>query len=265
MRVIKENVLLVTNHKFRRVEQIGNCTLYLGDCLEIIPDIGRVGSVITDPPYSQAYQAKWGAAKRRDGVKMDTSLPFSGVDLMLPVLVEQVARSCEGWGVFFTNVEGIQDWLGALSTWKPDNVLAWVKPDCTPRLNGEGPARGFEPAVTCWFGEGRRKWNSGGKRGVYTHLVNSGRYGGHPTEKPIPLMRELLADFTEPGEIVLDPFMGGGTTGVACAKMDRSFIGIEIDESYFDIACKRIEAAYKQPDLFVDRRAEPAEQVTLEL
>jgi site-specific DNA-methyltransferase (adenine-specific) len=65
-------------------------------------------------------------------------------------------------------------------------------------------------------------------------------------------MRELIADFTKPGGTILDPFMGSGTTGVACAKLGRKFIGIEIEPAYFDIACKRIEAAYAEPDMFIE-------------
>lgn len=232
---------------------IGDCRLILGDCMEIMPTLGKVDAVVTDPPYAEAYQAQWGKAKRKDGVQMDDALSFAGIDALLPTLPSEVARLCSGWGVFFTNIEGVAMWMAALQRWKTDNVLAWVKPDCTPRLNGEGPARGFEPAVTCWFGEGRRKWNSRGKRGVYTHMVNAGRHGGHPTEKPLPLMRELLEDFVPDFGSVFDPFMGSGTTGVACVNTGRSFIGIELHEPYFDIACERIRKAYAQPNMFVSK------------
>jgi site-specific DNA-methyltransferase (adenine-specific) len=74
----------------------------------------------------------------------------------------------------------------------------------------------------------------------------------HPTEKPIKLFMELLSDFTNKNETILDPFMGSGTTGVACAKLGRKFIGIELDEGYFNIACERIKKAYDQPDLFIE-------------
>jgi len=129
-----------------------------------------------------------------------------------------------------------------------------VKPDATPQLNGQGPgARGAECFVTAWNGIGHARWNAGGKRGVYTHLTNQkDRDGRHPTEKPIPLMREILGDFTNPGQTILDPFMGSGTTGVASAKMGRRFIGIEKDKKYFDIACERIERAYSQGDMFAE-------------
>lgn len=100
-------------------------------------------------------------------------------------------------------------------------------------------------------GGGHARWNAGGKRGVYTHLVNNlERHGEHPTEKPRRLMAEIIADFTNPGETILDPFMGSGTTGVAAVRLGRRFIGIEQNERYFEIACKRIEDAQRQGDFF---------------
>jgi site-specific DNA-methyltransferase (adenine-specific) len=95
---------------------------------------------------------------------------------------------------------------------------------------------------------------------VFTHLTNQpDRHGEHQTEKPIPLMRELVGLFTQPDSIILDPFMGSGTTGVAAVKLGRRFIGVEIEPRYFDIACRRIAEALKQPDFFVERPA-PAKQ-----
>jgi site-specific DNA-methyltransferase (adenine-specific) len=80
--------------------------------------------------------------------------------------------------------------------------------------------------------------------------TNSERVG-HPTQKPLRVMIECIKYLPEISKTILDPFMGSGTTGVACAKMGRKFVGIELDEGYFDIACKRIEEAYRQPDMFV--------------
>jgi site-specific DNA-methyltransferase (adenine-specific) len=88
---------------------------------------------------------------------------------------------------------------------------------------------------------------------------NAERSGLHPTEKPVSLMRELISLFSNFGETILDPFMGSGTTGVAAVKLGRKFIGIEIEPKYFDIACRRISDALKQPDMFQERPA-PAKQ-----
>ncbi|WP_210234920.1 MULTISPECIES: site-specific DNA-methyltransferase [unclassified Mesorhizobium] len=84
----------------------------------------------------------------------------------------------------------------------------------------------------------------------------------HPTQKPVAVMEWVLGEATAPNEAVLDPFMGSGTTGVACVKLGRKFIGIEIDEGYFDIACERIRKAYAQPDMFVtpERPPEPTQE-----
>ena len=81
----------------------------------------------------------------------------------------------------------------------------------------------------------------------------------HPTQKPVPLMRWCIQQFPK-AQTILDPFMGSGTTGVACVKQGRKFIGIEIDEGYFDIACERIRKAYAQPDMFIERAPEPKQE-----
>lgn len=96
----------------------------------------------------------------------------------------------------------------------------------------------------------------GGKRGVFEYYATHGRYGGHPTEKPLGLMGELVQLFSNQGATVLDPFMGSGTTGVACARLGRKFIGIELEPKYFEIACRRIEEAQAQPDMFIPSAGE---------
>lgn len=237
-----------------RKEVIGDCTLYLGDCLEVMRNLPEVDHVITDPPYEDELHNAIGRIRRKDGREMIQSLGFNGVNQSRRDICKEVVRVSTGWAIIFTLAEGVREWRDFLQEFgaKYDTCLAWVKPDSTPRMNGQGAARGFECAVTSWCSGGYRKWNAGGKRGVYTHLTNQrDRDGRHPTEKPIPLMAELLADFTNEGQLILDPFMGSGTTGVACARMGRRFIGIEMNEEYFNVACERIESAYKQGDMFV--------------
>ncbi|PBB98822.1 hypothetical protein CK224_09785 [Mesorhizobium sp. WSM3862] len=160
----------------------------------------------------------------------------------------------------FCQVEAVASWRDAMEVagLKYKRGMAWVKPDSSPQFNGQMPAQGYECIAAAWCGTGRSNWNGGGRRGVFTHLTNQpDRDGRHPTEKPVPLMRELLSLFTSSGETVLDPFMGSGSTGVACAKLGRPFIGIEIDAGYFEIACERIRKACAQPDMFVEAPAEP--------
>lgn len=240
-----------------RIERIGDAVLYSGDCLEVMASLEPVDHVISDPPYEDELHEAWkpGTIRRSDGQKMVEYAGFGGINSSRADVAKAIVRVSNGWAILFTLAEGVRAWRDELQACeaKYDTCIAWVKPDSTPRMNGQGPARGFECAVTAWCAPGYRKWNAGGKRGVYTHLTNQrDRDGRHPTEKPIPLMRELLQDFTNPGQTILDPFMGSGTTGVACAKMGRKFIGIELDPKYFDIACERIEKAYAQGDMFTE-------------
>ncbi|TJV20155.1 MAG: site-specific DNA-methyltransferase [Mesorhizobium sp.] len=163
----------------------------------------------------------------------------------------------------FCQVEAVALWRDAMeaSGLRYKRGMAWVKPDSSPQFNGQMPAQGYECIAAAWCGRGRSSWNGGGKRGVFTHLTNQpDRDGRHPTEKPLPLMRELLALFSSAGQTVLDPFMGSASTGVACVQQGRPFIGIELDEKYFEIACDRIRKAYAQPDMFVERPPEPRQE-----
>lgn len=247
---------------WKRREVIGDCTLYLGDCLEIMAALDPVDHCISDPPYEDELHKAMGRIRRNDGREMVQSLGFDGVNAQRGEIARAVTELSGGWAVLFTLAEGVRAWRDDLQAAgaKWDTCLAWVKPDASPRFNGQGAARGFECAVTAWCGKGYRRWNSGGKRGVYTHCVNVGRDGRHPTEKPVSLMAEIVADFTRPGEVILDPFLGSGTTLVACAKLGRKGIGIEVDPGHFDTACSRVEDAYRQADLFVERPAPPKQE-----
>ena len=95
-----------------------------------------------------------------------------------------------------------------------------------------------------------------------TFVFNKNTPGGsvHPTQKPLPLMRDLVSLFASAGELVCDPFAGAGTTGVACIKLGRRFVGIEVNEEHFDTSCEQISKAYAQPDFFVERAPEPKQE-----
>jgi len=244
-----------------RIETIGDCTLILGDALEILPTLA-VDHVIGDPPYEDELHKAMGRIQRNDGRAMVESLGFDGVNAGREAIAQAAVAASSGWVILFTLAEGVRAWRDDLQAAgaKLDTTCFWIKPDSSPRFNGQGPARGAECFVTCWAGTGYRRWNGGGKRGVYTHCVNQGRQGEHPTEKPVPLMMEIVADFTRPGETVCDPFMGSGTTGVACAKSGRGFVGIEQNERWFDLSCRRIEDAYRQPRLFAEPVAKPVQE-----
>lgn len=242
-----------------RIERIGDATLYNGDCLEVMSTLEPVSHVISDPPYEESLHASKNSLRgpvRADKGPDLKGLDFSSINDIRSDVVSAASRLTNAWFIAFCTIEGVAYWAETInvSPMKYKRGCLWVKPDATPQLNGQGPGQGAECFVVAWNGKGHARWNAGGKRGVYTHLTNQrDRDGRHPTEKPIPLMAELLADFTNPGETILDPFMGSGTTGVACAKMGRKFIGIELDPKYFDIACERIDKAYRQGDIFAER------------
>lgn len=237
---------------------IGNAMLYLGDCRDVLPMLERVDHIICDPPYEAAIQAAKqslvGRKHRNDGVSELKGLDFDPIDDIREAFVEIASVVCRGWFIAFCTPEGVWRWADAInrSPMKYKRACVWVKPDAMPQLNGQSPAQGAENFVVAWAGEGSSRWNAGGKRGVYTHMTNNAeRHGEHPTEKPRRLMSEIICDFTDPGQSVVDPFMGSGTTGVSAMREGRRFIGIEKNERYFNIACKRIEDAQRQSDLFI--------------
>lgn len=241
-----------------RVETIGRATLYLGDCLEIMIELAPVDHIISDPPYEDELHGAIGRIRRNDGQEIISTLGFDGINAIRGGVARMCVETSQGWLILFTLAEGVRAWRDDIQAagGKYDTCLAWIKPDAAPRFNGQGAARGFECAVTAWCGTGYRSWNGGGKRGIYTHLVNGPeRTGLHPTEKPRRLMSDLVADYTQPGQTILDPFMGSGTTGVAAVMAARNFIGIERDEKHFELACKRIEDAQRQGDFFVNGEA----------
>lgn len=238
---------------YQRKEIIGNATLYLGDCRDILPTLPKVDAVITDPPY----EAEAHTAMRRTNKSIRSGasdvIDFDAIDENTRHLIARhSAENCRGWALFFCQVEAASVWRDAMvaAQAKYRRTMCWVKPDSSPQFNGQGPAQGYECISSSWCGDGASKWNAGGKRGVYVFNCNSDRWGGHPTEKPVPLMEAILDDFTNAGQTILDPIMGSGTTGVACMNLDRHFIGIEREPKYFDIACRRIEDALRQERLF---------------
>lgn len=240
---------------YQRKEVIGDAVLYLGDARQVAPTLGRFDQLITDAPYEAIMHASKNGIKglvRPDGTHHWKPLDFDPID---DIRLDVVAwgEQCDGWFITFCTSEGVGRWADCInaSPMKYKRACVWVKPDSTPQMNGQGPAQGAEHFVCAWAGKGFARWNGGGKRGVYTHCVNGPeRDGRHPTEKPRRLMAEIVADFTAPDQLVLDPFMGSGTTGVAAVMAGRRFVGIELNPAYFDIACKRIEDAQRQGSLF---------------
>lgn len=222
-----------------RTEQIGDATLYLGDCLEILPPLGKVDAVVTDPPYGIGENDRKVASRGKLAAPIDYGQFDWDREPCSPELVTAM-QACSRWQIIFG---GNFFHLPATSCW-----LVWDK------QNGSNDFADCELAWTNLNKATRRiywRWNGMIRKGHEERF--------HPTQKPLGVIKWCLTHLPADTYIILDPFMGSGTTGVACAKMGRKFIGIEIEERYFDIACKRIEEAYKQPDFFVER-PKPAEQ-----
>jgi len=257
------------------VEQLAeNVTLYRGDCLEVLPTIGRASHVICDPPYeSHMHAAKRGeknyGAKRRirtDGNANPPPIDFASIDGIRDEVARLIKSICDGWAIAFCTPEGIAPWRDALEAAgaRYKRACFWCKPDSAPQFNGQGPAMAVEAFVTAYCGSGVSTWNGGGKRNFFIFPTNSReRDGIHPTEKPLGLMCELLELFTNHGDLICDPFMGSGTTGVAAVRLGRRFIGIERDERYFDVACRRLSDALARPDLFAPPASPPEMQGAL--
>lgn len=226
-----------------RVEQIGLATLYLGDCREIAPTLPRPAAVISDPPYGQ-------------GLVMNTHTCRTGKQTRRAATE---ARSIAGDDEPFDAVA----WTGAA-----EKIVLWGAHKFAQALPDGGrwlvwdkrcgvvPERDQGCAEMAWHNEPgvtrlcRLLWDG---LVVQAGVKAEEPSREHPTQKPVALMRWCIEQAkVPPGGVILDPYMGSGSTGVAAVQMRHPFIGIEIEERYFDIACRRIEQAQRQGDLFRD-------------
>lgn len=232
-------------------------TIYHGDCLDVLPTLGPVDHVITDPPYEVEAHTKGRRVKRNEGnapldkwAWMDRNGTPRYEVLDFPAISEEDRRVCGAefarvarrWVLVFCQAEAAHIWERELVAGGATRRrwCVWTKPDGQPQFSGDRPGVGYETIVAC-HAKGASRWNGGGAVGVFTHVKSDGRgRAPHPTTKPEPLMRELVALFTDPGETILDPFMGSGTTLVAAKRLGRKAIGIEREEKYCEIAAKRL-------------------------
>lgn len=220
---------------------IGDCRLILGDCLATLPLLERFDALITDPPYGQEFRSNHRTVRHAAivGDSDDASLIWA-CNL-------QPSHSAY---VFCR-------WDNLFRIPKPKSLVTWVKNNWSMGDLDHEHARQTEVAA---FYAGPQHFFPKGRPQDVIRAPRTGN-DNHPTEKPVQLMR-VFVEWTD--GVVLDPFMGSGSTLVACARLGRKAVGIEIDPGYFDIACKRIEQAYAQPDFFVERPA-PAKQEAMEL
>jgi DNA modification methylase len=215
-----------------RIETIGNATLYLADCMDVLPTLGKVDAVITDPPYGMGFQSNFRIEKHMKIANDETA---------------DIAKSVIGWAIENTShsVYAFGRWDNLLDYPKPKSMVTWVKNNWSMGDLEHEHARQTE---VCFFYTGANHFFPKKRP---TDVVEYPRTQNehHPTEKPVGLMKRFV-EWTD--GVILDPFMGSGTTGVAAVQMGRKFIGIEREPKYFDIACERIENAQRQASLFGD-------------
>jgi site-specific DNA-methyltransferase (adenine-specific)/modification methylase len=240
----------------QRIEQLAEgVTLYLGDCREILPTLGKVDAVVTDPPYGINESAGKAATRTtgRTGFKNaqgksyvrdygDDDWDKLPIDAELFDLVMSAGNFTILFGGNYYPVPPTPCWL----VWDKENgtndfadcELAWTNiPKAVRRI--------------------RFLWNG-------MLRANGEKRGDHPTQKPVGVMKWCIGHLPPPAAQILDPFMGSGTTGVAATLMGRKFVGIERVPRYFDAACRRIEEALRTPDMFIEKPT-PLQQGALEL
>jgi site-specific DNA-methyltransferase (adenine-specific) len=230
-----------------RIETIGNATLYLGDCREILPTLPKVDAVITDPPYGARTHAKARTNKKetaRSTYRQGASR-FIDFDHLPDDDFVVIARACIALANRWVVMTCDHRHAAMTFDW-PEHVRlgVWVKVGPMPQISGDRPGSGHE-SVLIMHSPGKMRWSRGGGAGVW--ILPPVKCGTDvATQKPIALLERFVSDFTDDGETVLDPFAGSGTTGIACANQGRRFIGIEREPRHFDIACRRIEDAQRQ-------------------
>jgi len=239
----------------REPVRIGDAILYLGDCLEILPTLGPVDAVVTDPPYNYG---KW------YGKYHDDDMP----ELEFWVWLEERMRALpirDGGVIYFTCSTQMMARCEAWEFLRFRQWLIWHRPNLINVHAHSDWKHTYEPIY--YGGKGSFKTTKGifPDSAVFTIAAPQSNFADgrwHITQKPIGLYMAILPRVD--AQTILDPFMGSGTTGVACARLGRKFIGIEIEPKYFDIACKRIAREYAQLKLFPPENKRETVQLKLE-
>jgi site-specific DNA-methyltransferase (adenine-specific) len=219
--------------------EIGNATLYLGDCMDILPTLDKVDAVITDPPYGEVNRKNSGLRNLDKGVADIADFNLSELAVLLASHGDTVYIWC--------GIEQISEFRAALvNIGMSTRLCIWEKTNPSP-MNGQH--LWLSSIETCVFGKSAGAiFNEHCASPVFRMATEPKEY--HPTAKPVGLIARQVNASTKERGTVLDPFMGSGTTGVAAIQLGRKFIGIEREPKYFDIACKRIEQSVAQGQLF---------------
>ena len=241
-------------------EQIGNATLYLGDCLEILPTLGKVDAVITDPPYCSGAvgEAQRSAAKgqglrsvnlKRFGWFTGDNMGTAGLVFLMRSMAFQLLEILDPQGslLMFCDWRMVPNLAPAIesSGMRFQNLVVWDKGHI-----GLGVGFRAQHEHILHFTVGSPKYHHLGTPNIIRADRISASEREHQTQKPVGLLRKLARVVSPNGGVVVDPFMGSGSTGVACHEQGMRFIGIERAEEHFNIACERIENAHRQQKLF---------------
>jgi site-specific DNA-methyltransferase (adenine-specific) len=255
---------------------IGDCRLFLGDCLDILPTLGKVDAVVTDPPYSSGGQFRGDRTQKTSSKYIQSGTGFTHRGEFSGDNRDQ--RAFLAWSTMwfggllkianpgatlcaFTDWRQLPTMTDAVQCggWVWRNIVTWWKPGV--RMQRGRFSSSAEYLLYATHGiptEGERS-----PQNVLSFAPVGGEEKEHIAEKPLSLLEEIVG-VTKPGALVIDPFMGSGTTAHACIRTGRPFIGIEMEPRYFDAACRRIETAYKQADMFIEPPPKP-KQTGMEL
>ena len=240
---------------------IGDATLYLGDCMEVLPTLGKVDAVITDPPYE--IKNKFGTSSMYGTRVMQFHFDTEGIteQIVFPALKIAFEKS-NSFHVFCDP----EQYAGIANAARLNGMTPkpWAKAKlcAPPPMPGNWWPSSFELAIYgyqtgAYFGD-----TSGTRKNLmtfdsYRHGIRASEKVDHPTQKWLPMIAYLVQTIVPPNGCALDPFMGSGTTGVAAVQMGRKFLGIEREPKYFDIACERIQKAVNQGQLFTEPVKQP--------
>jgi site-specific DNA-methyltransferase (adenine-specific) len=219
-----------------------------GDCMDptdgmpSVPD-GHGATVLTDPPYHDRVLA--GARSLGSRPEERRLCGLSVIALHNAGL--ECLRIARKWAIFFSSAEEAHLWQ-QIDRRTYFRTGIWDKTNATPQLNGQGPAQAHETIV---IHHKSGKWNGGGRSAKWSYPTEQGKNRpDHPCPKPLKLIEQLIRDFSNRGDLIIDPFMGSGTTGVAAISLGRRFLGWEIEPGYFQTATDRLLRTREQIDLF---------------
>jgi len=232
---------------------LDNVQLFLGDCLDILPTLdGQVDAVITDPPYGIGFKySKHDDTPNGYGKWLWSVLEIAESKAVCgsPIFVFQAMLNCRYY-----------------SEWFPRDYRIYAAAKNWVQIRTTAMQYSFDPVI-CWWKENREIWASGTNSKDFflantspSSYIGLNKVDGHPCPRPLDQMRQMINQWVKPNGIILDPFMGSGTTGVAAVQLGRRFIGIEIDPGYFEIATKRIKQAQQQMLLPLEMNSCPAQR-----